>query len=158
MNVLNYFCRKFLTLLWMSWGGLWCLEECFGWLGVDRQFSWVCRGRWRYISSEWGGWTFFLGCMGMSGGEWRYILGGWRWVDIYGRCGWVRLVGVMFWMGGDEWIFLWVGGVGWGLVQVHFGWVWRVGIFYGCVGVVGGECWYILSGCRWMDIFMGEWE
>ena len=35
----------------------------------------------------------------MSGGEWRYILGGLRWVDIYGKV-WVGKVGWSYVLGG----------------------------------------------------------
>ena len=39
----------------------------------------------------------------MSGGIFWVGGGGWTFMV---RCGWVRLVGVMFWVGGDESIFL----------------------------------------------------
>ena len=147
MNVLNYFCRMFLTLLWMSWGGLWCLEECFGWVGVDRQFLWVCRGRWRYISSGWGGWTFFLGCMGMSGGEWRYILGGWRWVDIYGKM-WVGKVGWSYVLGGWRWVDIFMSW--WGWVGIGAGTFW-VGVESGhFLWVCGGSWGWVLIYSEWM--------
>ena len=64
----------------------------------------------RYILGEW---RFFM----VGGVEWRYILVGCKWVNIfYGRAGvnggifWVDDVnGDIFWVGGDEWTFF----IGW---------------------------------------------
>ena len=79
MNALNYFCRIFSTVLWVSGGGLCGVKEYFGWVGLDRQFLWVCVDRWRCISSGWEWVDILFEWMGVSGGEWRYILVGLRW-------------------------------------------------------------------------------
>ena len=36
----------------------------------------------------------------VGGGEWRYILGGWGWVDIF--YGWVGVGGHFLWVSGGE--------------------------------------------------------
>ena len=54
----------------------------------------------------------FYGWVGVSGGDWRYILSGWGWVDIF--YGWVGVGGGTFWVDGGVWTYLSVGGDGWG--------------------------------------------
>ena len=63
MNAVNYFCRMFLTFLWVSGSELCCVEEYFGWVELNRQSLWLRVDRW------------------------RCILSGWEWVDIF--YGWV---------------------------------------------------------------------
>ena len=55
----------------------------------------------------------------VSGGRWvgwRYILGKWKWMNIfYGWMGWMWVVGSIFWVGGRcgyGWRYFWVGRCG----------------------------------------------
>ena len=55
----------------------------------------------------------------VSGDGCKYILGDWRWVDIF--YGWVGVDEGIFWMSGGGWTFF----TGWGwadCVEVYFGW------------------------------------
>ena len=62
----------------------------------------------------------------MGEGWWRYILSGWRCVDI---CyGWLGVGGGLFWVVWGGWTFLWVGGGRWRYILG--GWV-RVDISLG---------------------------
>ena len=58
-------------------------------------FLCVGGGEWRYILGEWGWIDIFYVLVGLDGGRWRYILGDSEWVDI--SYGWVGMSGC----GGD---------------------------------------------------------
>ena len=48
--------------------------------------------------------NIFYGWVKVDAGGWRYIFGGWWWVDIFYDC--VEVGGVnrgLFWMGGSVW-------------------------------------------------------
>ena len=45
--------QDFLNSFMGEWGGLCCVEEYFGSVGLVRQFLWVGVDRWRCISSGW---------------------------------------------------------------------------------------------------------
>ena len=62
----------------------------------------------------------------MSGGRWKYLLGGLGWMNIF--YGWVMVGGDIFWVGEGVWTFF-MGERGW--VEVYCGWVRVGGHFYG---------------------------
>ena len=53
----------------------------------------------------------FLLVGGMSGGQWRYLLGGLGWMNVF--YGWVMVGGDMFWVGEGVWTFFMGDGGGW---------------------------------------------
>ena len=92
----------------------------------------------------------------MGGGESRYILGRWGWVDT---CyGWVEVGGGMFWVGEHFYGWVGVGGgiflVGGGVDIFMGGWGW-VGVSGGIFWVVEGGWTFFMGGWGWVDIFYG---
>ena len=101
----------------------------------------------------------------VSGGGWRFILGGRGCVDIFYL--WVGVSGDIFLVGRSEWTFLWVGGGGWiffmggwgwlGWLEVNFGWMgggeWTIFMSGWMWGSVGGDIIWVDGG--WVDIFYG---
>ena len=74
-------------LLGVSGGGCWWKEEYFRWVGVVQYFLWLGEG------------------------EWRYLFGGRRLVDIF--YGLIGVCGGIFWVGEGRWTFLLVDSGGW---------------------------------------------
>ena len=54
------------------------------------------------------GWENFYWWAGTGGGEWRYTLGGWGWMDAFH--GWVGVGKGIFWVGGVCGNCLWLRG------------------------------------------------
>ena len=68
----------------------------------------------------------------MGGGGWKFLMGRWRWLEVY--FGWVGVAGHFLWVGEGRWTFF------------MGGWWW--------VGVSGGIFW--VGGGGW-TFFMGGW-